>query len=237
MAQEHFDRLTAVDASFLHQEGPTSHMHVGAVTIFEGPPPPYEEVARARARRACTSCRATARSSRSRRSRPGGRCGSTTRRSTSSTTCATPRCPRPGSEEQLHALAGADLLPAARPLEAAVGDVARRGARARATALRADLQDPPRADRRRLRRRPRDRAVRPRARSRRAAARPTRAVAAAARAVARPSSSPPARGRSCAAGCRPADARGRRCSRARARALRERARARPRASARSSGPA
>jgi hypothetical protein len=43
MAQDHFDRLTAVDASFLHQEGPVSHMHVGAVTIFEGPPPPFEE--------------------------------------------------------------------------------------------------------------------------------------------------------------------------------------------------
>ena len=44
MAQEHFDRLTALDASFLHQEGPSSHMHVGAVTIFEGPPPPFEDV-------------------------------------------------------------------------------------------------------------------------------------------------------------------------------------------------
>jgi diacylglycerol O-acyltransferase / wax synthase len=43
MAQDHFDRLTAIDASFLHQEGAASHMHVGAVTIFEGPPPPFEE--------------------------------------------------------------------------------------------------------------------------------------------------------------------------------------------------
>ncbi len=43
MAQEHFDRLTAVDASFLHQEGPSSHMHVGAVTLIAGPPPPFEE--------------------------------------------------------------------------------------------------------------------------------------------------------------------------------------------------
>ncbi len=43
MAQEHFDRLSALDASFLHQEGANSHMHVGAVTIFEGPPPAYEE--------------------------------------------------------------------------------------------------------------------------------------------------------------------------------------------------
>src|SRR5919201_2074499 len=39
MPQQHLDRLTAIDASFLHQEGPASHMHVGAVMIFEGPPP------------------------------------------------------------------------------------------------------------------------------------------------------------------------------------------------------
>jgi WS/DGAT/MGAT family acyltransferase len=44
MAQEHFDRLTAIDASFLHQEGPTSHMHVGGLSRFEGPAPPYEEL-------------------------------------------------------------------------------------------------------------------------------------------------------------------------------------------------
>ncbi len=43
MAQRHPDRLTAIDASFLHQEGADSHMHVGAVTIFEGPPPHFEE--------------------------------------------------------------------------------------------------------------------------------------------------------------------------------------------------
>jgi diacylglycerol O-acyltransferase len=43
MAQRHLDRLTAVDASFLHQEGPDSHMHVGGLTIVEGPPPAMEE--------------------------------------------------------------------------------------------------------------------------------------------------------------------------------------------------
>ena len=43
MAQQHLDRLTAVDASFLAQEGPTSHMHVGAVVVCEGPPPVFEE--------------------------------------------------------------------------------------------------------------------------------------------------------------------------------------------------
>jgi WS/DGAT/MGAT family acyltransferase len=44
VAQEHLDRLTAVDASFLHQEDAASHMHIGAVTIFEGPPPPFSAV-------------------------------------------------------------------------------------------------------------------------------------------------------------------------------------------------
>ncbi len=43
MPQRHLDRLTAVDASFLHQEGPNSHMHVGGLTLLEGPPPPLEE--------------------------------------------------------------------------------------------------------------------------------------------------------------------------------------------------
>jgi diacylglycerol O-acyltransferase / wax synthase len=45
MTQEHGDRLTAVDASFLAQEGPAAHMHVGAVMIFDGPPPAYDELA------------------------------------------------------------------------------------------------------------------------------------------------------------------------------------------------
>src|SRR4051794_19525674 len=43
MAQEHLERLSAIDASFLHQEGPASHMHVGAVSLFEGPPPAFAE--------------------------------------------------------------------------------------------------------------------------------------------------------------------------------------------------
>jgi diacylglycerol O-acyltransferase / wax synthase len=38
-AQGHKERLTAIDASFLHQEKQASHMHVGALVIFEGPAP------------------------------------------------------------------------------------------------------------------------------------------------------------------------------------------------------
>ena len=43
MSQRHLDRLSSIDASFLHQEGPTSHMHIGAVLIFQGPPPDFAE--------------------------------------------------------------------------------------------------------------------------------------------------------------------------------------------------
>ncbi|HKP89257.1 MAG TPA: wax ester/triacylglycerol synthase domain-containing protein, partial [Thermoleophilaceae bacterium] len=44
MPPRHKDRLTAVDASFLAQEGRSSHMHVGAVLVFEGPAPDYDDV-------------------------------------------------------------------------------------------------------------------------------------------------------------------------------------------------
>ncbi|MBV8734901.1 MAG: wax ester/triacylglycerol synthase family O-acyltransferase, partial [Solirubrobacterales bacterium] len=46
MAQQHLDRLTSTDASFLHQEGPASHMHIGAVLRFEGPPPSFTDYLR-----------------------------------------------------------------------------------------------------------------------------------------------------------------------------------------------
>jgi len=45
MAQAHGDRLSATDASFLAQEGDASHMHIGALTILEGPPPSYADFA------------------------------------------------------------------------------------------------------------------------------------------------------------------------------------------------
>ena len=43
MPQRHLDRLTPIDASFLHQEGPDSHMHIGGLTIAEGPPPAMDD--------------------------------------------------------------------------------------------------------------------------------------------------------------------------------------------------
>src|SRR5262245_26842789 len=44
MAQGHMDRLSSVDVSFLTNESSSSHMHVGAIMIFEGPPPSYEDL-------------------------------------------------------------------------------------------------------------------------------------------------------------------------------------------------
>jgi diacylglycerol O-acyltransferase len=42
--QRHLDRLTPIDAAFLHQEGAHSHMHIGGLTIVEGPPPSTSEL-------------------------------------------------------------------------------------------------------------------------------------------------------------------------------------------------
>jgi diacylglycerol O-acyltransferase len=42
VAPEHMDRLSAIDAGFLAQEREGSHMHIGAVMVFEGPPPERE---------------------------------------------------------------------------------------------------------------------------------------------------------------------------------------------------
>jgi WS/DGAT/MGAT family acyltransferase len=45
------DRLSGLDASFLHLEDAAAHMHVASVMLFEGPPPPYEEFVEAIERR------------------------------------------------------------------------------------------------------------------------------------------------------------------------------------------
>jgi len=44
MAQQHLDRLSSTDVSFLANESSSSHMHVGAIMIFEGPAPSYEDL-------------------------------------------------------------------------------------------------------------------------------------------------------------------------------------------------
>ena len=44
MTQSHMERLSPVDVSFLDQEKRGSHMHIGAVMLFEGPPPSHREL-------------------------------------------------------------------------------------------------------------------------------------------------------------------------------------------------
>ncbi|HMC06082.1 MAG TPA: wax ester/triacylglycerol synthase family O-acyltransferase [Solirubrobacterales bacterium] len=44
MPQQHLDRLSSLDVSFLTNESATSHMHVGGILIFEGPPPSYDDL-------------------------------------------------------------------------------------------------------------------------------------------------------------------------------------------------
>jgi len=46
MKPQHLDRLSATDSSFIVSETGPSHMHIGGVMVFEGPPPPYEELLR-----------------------------------------------------------------------------------------------------------------------------------------------------------------------------------------------
>src|SRR5439155_5611213 len=37
-------RMSPQDASFLHIEDDVSHMHIGSVAVFEGPPPAYDDL-------------------------------------------------------------------------------------------------------------------------------------------------------------------------------------------------
>ncbi|HWH30344.1 MAG TPA: wax ester/triacylglycerol synthase family O-acyltransferase [Mycobacteriales bacterium] len=43
MPQSHLDRLTSIDAGFLHQEDGGAHMHIGGLGVFEGPAPTGEQ--------------------------------------------------------------------------------------------------------------------------------------------------------------------------------------------------
>ena len=72
MAQGHMDRLSSVDVSFLTNESSSSHMHVGAIMIFEGPPPDLRRSRSSTSAADCTSSRAFARSWPTRRPRPAG---------------------------------------------------------------------------------------------------------------------------------------------------------------------
>ena len=63
--------MSPLDASFLHIEDAVTHMHIGSVGIFEGPPPGPDEVTRGGRGAAAAWCPATARRCASCRSRSG----------------------------------------------------------------------------------------------------------------------------------------------------------------------
>ena len=122
-----YDRLSALDASFLHLERLETPMHVGRA--HRSSRAPRSSTTRGRFRLAEVRELVASRlhliprfrkriMSRAVRRR-AGRSGSTTTASTSRTTCASPRCPRPGTREQLLALIEriqAQLLDRTRPL-------------------------------------------------------------------------------------------------------------------------
>src|SRR5688572_30532593 len=39
-----FERLTHLDATFLYIEDRTAHMHVGGISVFQGPAPTYQQL-------------------------------------------------------------------------------------------------------------------------------------------------------------------------------------------------
>ena len=101
----HLDRLTAVDASFLTNETSASHMHVGAILIFEGPPPRYVDLVE-HVRGRLTWCRASARSWSCRRWRPGRPLWADDVNFNLTYHIRHTALPEPGGEEQLKRLAG-----------------------------------------------------------------------------------------------------------------------------------
>src|SRR5512144_1996370 len=43
-AVAHGDRLTGLDSAFLHLEEGGAHMHVASILVFDGEPPPYDDL-------------------------------------------------------------------------------------------------------------------------------------------------------------------------------------------------
>ena len=145
------DRLSPLDASFLHIEDHVSHMHIASVAIFEGPPPPFGDiVAMVEAKLDLVPrYRQKVRFVPFELGRP--------------VWVDDPHfnieyhlrhtaLPSPGGESELRKLVGPRHGPAAGPLQAVVGDLGGRGARGRT--LGDAGQDAPRAGRRRLGHRP-----------------------------------------------------------------------------------
>ena len=151
-------------------------MHVGAILIFEGPPPELRGLPRARRAAGCTWCPASARSSPSRRSRPGRPFWVDDPNFNLAYHVRHSALPAPGSEEQLRNIAGrlfSQALDRSKPLwELWLVQGLERNRFA------PDHQDPPRARRRDLRRRHRHGPLRRQAGARADRARPRLGAAA-----------------------------------------------------------
>ncbi len=156
------NRMSAQDASFLHIESDSSPMHVGGVSIFEGPAAPVRGCRRDRALEAAVrAALPPGRAVRPVRARAAG----VGRRPSLQHRLSPPphRAPRPRGRRRATGAGRTGDVAEPRPREAAVGDVDRRGTRR--GSLGAVVQGPPRDGRRRRRHRPDDRAARPRARA------------------------------------------------------------------------
>jgi len=146
------DRLTSTDAGFLHQEHRCSHMHIGGVLLLDGPPPTHQEVVdhiRGRLHLIPRLPPETGDATAGYRETAVGR---RTTASTSITTCAALPLPSPGSEAQLMQTAAriaSQALDRTKPCGVLADRRDRTEARGRDRAVRADLQEPPRARRRR----------------------------------------------------------------------------------------
>ena len=133
----HGDRLTGLDATLPAPRDAAARTCTSRrCWSSRATRPPYDDaVARDRGPAAPRPALPPAPGLRAARAGPA-RCGSTTRTSTSATTCATARCRPRAATSELARLAGRALRPAAGPLQAAVGDLARRGPRRARTASR-----------------------------------------------------------------------------------------------------
>ena len=122
--------MSPIDSSFLHVENDITPMHIGGVSIFEGPPPPFEELERDGRAASSTSSRATARRSASCRSALGPPVWVDDPHFSLDYHLRHTAIPAPGSEDAAAPDGRARVLPAPRPQQAAVGDVDGRGPRA-----------------------------------------------------------------------------------------------------------
>ena len=141
------DRLTALDASFLHLEDAAAHMHVASVMVFEGDPPPYDELLESHRAPAAPGA-ALPPAAGLRAARPGPPAVGRRPAPQPALPRARHRAPLPRRRGPAAGPGRPRVRPAAGPRQAAVGDLAGRGPGGRP--LRAAGQDPPRAGGRRL---------------------------------------------------------------------------------------